>query len=191
MQNGIVNSLSGLGEAINSLWEYIKQAILNAFKGVADLGKNMVEGLWNGIKNAKDWLINKIQSFCRDALGAIKAFFGIESPSRVMANEVGNFMAEGIGVGFGKTMPSVIQAMQDKLAGVTDAFQTTLNFGDIPEVQGNRIVSENSYVTKNYTNTIETVRQPQTVELVLDGTKLARTLIQPLDNEYNRLGVKI
>lgn len=191
LQSGIVNSLSGLGEAINSLWEYIKQAILNAFKGVANLGKNMVEGLWNGIKNAKDWLINKIQSFCSDALGAIKAFFGIESPSRVMANEVGNFMAEGIGVGFGKTMPSVIQAMQDKLAGVTDAFQTTLNFGDIPEVQGNRIVSENSYVTKNYTNTIETVRQPQTVELVLDGTKLARTLIQPLDNEYNRLGVKI
>lgn len=191
MQNGIVNSLSGLGEAINSLWEYIKDAILKAFKGVADLGKNMIEGLWNGIKNAKDWLIGKIKSFCSDALGAIKAFFGIESPSRVMANEVGNFMAEGIGVGFGKTMPSVIQAMQDKLAGVTDAFQTTLNFGDIPEVQGNRIVSENSYVTKNYTNTIETVRQPQTVELVLDGTKLARTLIQPLDNEYNRLGVKI
>jgi phage-related protein len=191
LQNGIVNSLSGLGEAINSLWEYIKDAILKAFKGVTDLGKNLIEGLWNGIKNAKDWLIGKIKSFCSDALGAIKAFFGIESPSRVMANEVGNFMAEGIGVGFGKTMPSVIQAMQDKLAGVTDAFQTTLNFGDIPEVQGNRIVSENSYVTKNYTNTIETVRQPQTVELVLDGTKLARTLIQPLDNEYNRLGVKI
>ena len=191
MQNGIVNALSGLGEAINSLWEYIKDAILKAFKGVTDLGKNLIEGLWNGIKNAKDWLIGKIKSFCSDALGAIKAFFGIESPSRVMANEVGNFMAEGIGVGFGKTMPSVIQAMQEKLAGITDAFQTTLNFGDIPEVQGNRIVSENSYVTKNYTNTIETVRQPQTVELVLDGTKLARTLIQPLDNEYNRLGVKI
>ena len=30
--------------------------------------------------------------------GAIKAFFGIESPSKVMANEVGKFMAQGIGV---------------------------------------------------------------------------------------------
>ena len=66
-----------------------------------------------------------------------------------------------------------------------------MNFGDIPQVQGNQIISENSYVTKNYTNTIETIRQPQAVELVLDGTKLARALIQPLDNEYNRLGVKI
>jgi hypothetical protein len=88
-------------------------------------------------------------------------------------------------------MPSVVEAMQEKLAGVTDAFQTQLSFGDIPQIEGNRVISENSYVTKNYTNTLETVRQPQTVELVLDGTKLARALIQPLDNEYNRLGVNV
>lgn len=93
--------------------------------------------------------------------------------------------------GFGKTIPSVIDAMQEKLAGVTEAMQTELSFGDIPQIQGNQIVSENQYVTRNYTNTIETIRQPQTVELVLDGTKLARTMIQPLNNEYNRLGVKI
>ena len=86
---------------------------------------------------------------------------------------------------------SVIDAMQEKLAGVTEAMQTELSFGDIPQIQGNQIVSENQYVTRNYTNTIETIRQPQTVELVLDGTKLARTMIQPLNNEYNRLGVKI
>lgn len=123
--------------------------------------------------------------------GAIKSFFGIESPSRVMADEVGKFMAQGIGVGFGKTIPSVIDAMQQKLAGVTDAFQTELSFGDIPQIQGNQVISENQYITRNYTNTIETVRQPQTVELVLDGTKVARTLIPSLDSEYNRIGVKI
>lgn len=108
-----------------------------------------------------------------------------------MADEVGTFMAKGIGVGFSKTMPSVIDAMQEKLAGVTSAFQTELNFGDIPQIQGNQIVSENQYITKNYTNTIETIRQPQTVELVMDGTRVARTLIPPLNSEYNRLGVKI
>ena len=123
--------------------------------------------------------------------GAIKSFFGIESPSKVMANEVGKYMAQGIGVGFGNAIPSVINAMQEKLSAVTGAFQTELNLGDVPQIQGNQIISENQYVTRNYTNTIETIRQPQTIELVLDGTKLARALIQPLDNEYNRLGVKI
>lgn len=88
-------------------------------------------------------------------------------------------------------MPSVIGAMQEKLAGVTGTLQTELTFGDIPEIQGNNIVSENQYITRNYTNTIETIRQPQTVELVMDGTKVARTLIPSLDSEYNRLGVKV
>lgn len=123
--------------------------------------------------------------------GAIKAFFGIESPSKVMANEVGKYMAEGIGVGFGNTMPSVIDAMEEKLSAVTSALQTELSFGDIPQIEGNQIISENQYVTRNYTNTIEQIRQPQSIELILDGTKLARAMIQPLDNEYNRLGVKI
>lgn len=103
----------------------------------------------------------------------------------------GKYLAQGIGVGFGNTMPSVINAMQDKLSAVTGAFQTELNIGDVPQIQGNQIISENQYVTRNFNNTIEQIRQPQTVELVLDGTKLARALIQPLDNEYNRLGVKI
>lgn len=188
---GIIQALAGLAVYLGELAEFILNNIKNDLKGIFDIGKNLVKGLWDGIKGSTQWLIDKIKSFCKDALGAIKSFFGIESPSRVMANEVGKYMAQGIGVGFGNTIPSVIDAMQQKLSGVTDAFQTQLTFGDIPQLQGNTIVSENSYVTKNYSNTIETVRQPQTVELVLDGTKLARTLIQPLDNEYNRLGVKI
>lgn len=145
----------------------------------------------NGIKATKDWLWNKLKEWCGSVLNGVKAFFGIESPSKVMADEVGKYMAQGIGVGFANTLPSVVSAMQDKLASVTDAMQTQLSFGDIPQIQGNQIVSENQYITKNFTNTLETVRQPQTVELVLDGTKLARALIQPLDNEYNRLGVTI
>ena len=191
MAKGLTEFLQPLTDGIQEVWLTIKSTFLKAFEGAKNIGKNLIEGIWNGIKNAKDWLIGKIQQFCTDALGAIKSFFGIESPSKVMANEVGKYMAQGIGVGFGNTIPSVINAMQEKLSAVTGALQTELNIGDIPQIQGNQIVSENQYVTRNYTNTIETIRQPQTIELVLDGTKLARALIQPLDNEYNRLGVKI
>lgn len=95
---GINNALSWLGEVISSVWDYISEAFTSRFKGIIEVGKFLIEGLWNGIKNAKDWLVGKIKQFCADALGAIKAFFGIESPSKVMANEVGKFMAQGIGV---------------------------------------------------------------------------------------------
>lgn len=123
--------------------------------------------------------------------GAIKNFFGIESPSKVMANEVGNFLAQGIGLGFERTMPSVIEQMKENLAGVSEAFQTEFSFADVPQIQGNQIVTENQYITRNYNNTVETLRQPATVELILDGTKVARALIPPLDNEYNRIGVRV
>lgn len=188
---GITGALGVLLKAVSGIYDYLKDNLEKAFEKITSVGTNIIKGLWQGMENAKEWLVGKIKKLCSDALGAIKAFFGIESPSKVMANEVGKYMAEGIGLGFGKTMPSVIEAMQEKLAGVSEAMQTELAFGDIPQIQGNQIISENQYVTRNYTNTIETIRQPQTVELVLDGTKLARTLIQPLDNEYNRLGVKI
>lgn len=189
--NTALDLLNGL---MSKFTEWASDVVTNvgeSFAKMVDVGKNIAEGLWEGIKNAKDWLLGKIKEWCGNVLNGIKAFFGIESPSKVMADEVGKYMAQGVGVGFNKTLPSVVSAMQDKLASVTSAFQTELAFGDIPQIQGNQVISENQYITRNYTNTIETVRQPQTVELVLDGTRLARAMIQPLDNEYNRLGVKI
>lgn len=63
-------------------------AIVNKIKELPgkllSLGKNIVEGLWNGIKNAKDWLIGKIKSFASGITDGIKAALGINSPSVVM-----------------------------------------------------------------------------------------------------------
>lgn len=75
LKDGIVNAVTILKDGIVAVWEYIKTTLSNAFKGIVDIGKNLIVGLWNGIKGAKDWLINKIKSLCSDALGAIKAFF--------------------------------------------------------------------------------------------------------------------
>ena len=188
---GLIDNISELTEPINNVWDWIKDTMSEVFSKVVSIGENLVYGIYDGIKNTKNWLIKKLKQFCNDTVQAIKDFFGIESPSTVMANEVGTYMAEGIGVGFDKTLPSVTKAMAEKLAQVASTMQTELAFGDIPQIQGNTIVSENSYVTKNYTNTIETIRQPQSVELVMDDTTVARALIPALDQEYNRLGVRV
>lgn len=188
---GIIESIPELVKSIPKIITAIVDGIKNAMQKIRDVGKNIIEGLWNGINNAKDWLIEKIKSLCKNALDAIKNFFGIESPSKVMRDEVGKFMAEGIGVGFNRQMPSVIEAMKEKLATVTSALNTELNFGDIPQVEGNKIISENSYITKNYTNTIETIRQPSNIELNLNGVKFARAIIPSLNDEYVRMGVKV
>lgn len=71
---GIVNALATLGEYVIGVWDYIRATLTNAFKGVVNIGKNLIEGLWNGMKNAKDWLINKIKSLCKDALRSNQVF---------------------------------------------------------------------------------------------------------------------
>lgn len=55
----------------------------NAFRKIDlnDIGKNLLMGLVNGIRNAKNWVINKIKGICNEILGAIKNFFGVHSPS--------------------------------------------------------------------------------------------------------------
>lgn len=188
---GLIDSLSSLDKAISTIVSWILDGLSIMIDKIKNVGKNIIEGLWNGMKNAKNWLIGKIKELCTNALDAIKNFFGIESPSKVMRDEVGKFMAEGIGVGFNRQMPSVIEAMKEKLATVTSALNTELNFGDIPQVQGNKIISENSYVTRNYTNTIETIRQPSNIELNINGMKFARAIIPSLNDEYVRMGVKV
>lgn len=64
------------------------------------IGKNIVQGLWNGINNVKDWILDKISGFVDGIIGGIKDFFGIKSPSRVMRDEVGKMLGKGIAIGF-------------------------------------------------------------------------------------------
>ena len=84
---------------------------------VVEIGTQLVEGLWNGIENKTEWLKSQIQTFCETALDAIKAFFKIESPSKVMRDEVGSMLAEGIALGITENTDPIDSAL-DKVEGL-------------------------------------------------------------------------
>ena len=79
------------------------------------MGKNMVQGIWNGISNAVGWIVDKIKGFCSGIVNKIKEFFGIHSPSTLFRDEVGNNLALGIGEGFEKEMNNVSDMMEDAI----------------------------------------------------------------------------
>ena len=95
----------------------VANAITNGLKSVpskmASIGKNIVEGVWNGIKNATSWITNKVKSFAKSILNGIKSALGIKSPSRVFRDEVGKYIAEGIGVGITDNSDSPINALEE------------------------------------------------------------------------------
>ncbi len=96
----------------------IIKAILDGFKDapsmLEDIGKDIVEGLWEGIKSMGTWLEEKVSTFFGNVEDWAKDVLGIASPSKVF-KEIGKFSAEGLGVGFENEMKSVKKSIANNL----------------------------------------------------------------------------
>lgn len=97
---------------------------------VISVGRNIVEGLWNGISGAASWLLGKIKGWCGSILNGIKGFFGIASPSRVMRDQVGLMIARGLAKGIQKGEKEVLhvadtlnQKLLDKEEALTSSWR--------------------------------------------------------------------
>lgn len=82
---------------------------------VISIGSDIVRGLWNGINDMVGWIGGKIKGFGDSVLNGLKSFFGIASPSKLMRDKVGKYIAQGIGEGFTDEMGSVVGQMQDAM----------------------------------------------------------------------------
>lgn len=94
------------------------------------IGKDLVEGLWDGIKSAKDWLWEKLTGFGNGITQKLKSMFGISSPSKLFRDEIGKYLAEGIGVGFSQEMDKVSNEMQAAIPHDFD-ISTNLKSGSV------------------------------------------------------------
>lgn len=131
----------GLIEAIPHLVYRLPQIILaitsGLLKGMASIGmvgQQLVEGLFNGIANAASWLYEKIKGWAGDVLDWIKGFFGIHSPSKVFADEVGKFIPPGITLGVEQAMPRAMRDMGAQLSALSAIpmpGSTTTNLGGV------------------------------------------------------------
>lgn len=82
---------------------------------VASIGSGIVSGIWDGISGAAGWLAGKVASFASGILDGMKNALGIHSPSRLFRDQVGKYIAQGIGVGFESEMGNVTRQMQDAM----------------------------------------------------------------------------
>lgn len=94
---------------------------------VANVGSDLVKGIWNGISGSLSWIKGKISGWVGDVTSFLKKLFGIASPSKVMRDEVGKMLAQGIGLGFEQEMPATLRTMQDAMSGTVDALRGGLS----------------------------------------------------------------
>lgn len=108
-------------ELVKAMPEIITEMVKALGKGViefAEVGTELVNGLWNGIKNAGSWLKDKIKGWAKEIVNSVKDFFGIGSPSRLFADEVGKWLPAGLAEGIEDNVKPVTAAMKE-LASLT------------------------------------------------------------------------
>jgi TP901 family phage tail tape measure protein len=105
---GVWDVLSGLLEKVVTWASNFAKPFLDLATKSFQWGKNIVEGLWNGISSMAEWVKNKVYEWVSAIGNTIKEFFGIASPSRLMA-EYGRYIVEGLWEGI-KSMASWIKS---------------------------------------------------------------------------------
>jgi len=103
---------SGWGSFFSGLWDKAKAAFANAGSSMLSIGKNIVQGLWNGISNSIQWIKDKITGWVGNVMDFIKRLFGIHSPSTVMRDEVGKMLGLGMAEGIADSRNAVNGAVR-------------------------------------------------------------------------------
>lgn len=120
------NVISNLGSWAGQMASRGAEGARNMFNAVVDglaslpgrvlgIGSDIVRGIWDGISGAAGWLAGKVAGFASGILGGMKSALGIHSPSRLFRDQVGKYIAQGIGEGFTDEMGSVVGQMQDAM----------------------------------------------------------------------------
>ena len=68
--------------AASDMVSVIENKIRSLPDKMTDIGRNLVQGLWNGIQGMKDWVLSQISGFCDNIISGIMNSFEIHSPSR-------------------------------------------------------------------------------------------------------------
>ena len=85
------------------------------------LGKQIIDGIARGITKAVTSLIGAAIDACKSLVDGVKDFFGIHSPSRLMANEIGKYIPEGMAVGITRNLNVLDSAGKQMKMSVLDS----------------------------------------------------------------------
>lgn len=129
----ITSIIKGIGEALPDLLkagvgvikDLASELLAKAPGMLKDVGKAVVEGIWSGIKGAGDWLKEKVSGFFGGIVDWGKKVLGINSPSRVIREQVGRWIPAGLVDGINSEKNAVIKAAEQMAQWATP---------DVPDV---------------------------------------------------------
>ena len=101
--------------AAKSLFDNVINGIAALPGKMVEAGKNIVQGIWDGIQGAAGWLRDQVIGFVNGLVNAVTGKKGIDahSPSHVFRDKVGKQIVAGIAVGIARNASSAINTLSN------------------------------------------------------------------------------
>lgn len=179
--------IAAVPEIISAIWDTLTET------DWIGLGKNVIDGIVSGLKSAASSVWQAIKDICKDALQSAKEFFGIASPSKLMRDEVGKWIPEGMAVGIENNIGSVSDAMQElsdeatadingNLTSVIDVQRTNSSNMRKTTVSGANLGSNGGVQA--------IVDALSKVSVIMDGRTVGTLVATPVNNELGRMSLR-
>lgn len=171
-------------------------AVINGVSGLpgemVSVGSNIVSGVWNGICNAAGWFRDSVYNFFSNIVSNAKSALGIHSPSRVFADEVGQWIPPGITEGIESKMPDLYKKMDTEMASLGRRMQSVVKV-EAGKISLDKNISTTYKVEKERAGTF--TAGDTTVEIAgethvhvdLDGREIGRAQAPIIDKNLARI----
>jgi hypothetical protein len=171
--------------AIPGLILAIVGGLTRGYKKIYRVGRELVSGLWRGIKDRWSALVTDFKNLASGLVNGIKALFGIHSPSKVFAE-----MGKNIDEGFAKGIRDNIQMAEDAMDALNEAIAEPTYTAE-PGVYSEDAAFDVLAMPDPAGSVQSDAGRDVTVILQLDRTQLARTVFRLNNEETQRVGVNL
>lgn len=92
-----------------------------------EIGKMLIEGIWEGVKNLGSWFSDKIKGWFGDTVEEVRDDQEIHSPSRKWARLIGKPAGQGVGVGAVEGLEEAEKLIQGEMDNMTASVTADVN----------------------------------------------------------------
>ena len=122
MISAVGGKISDLIAKVKEIPGKIKSALSRLKSDARGMGRDMIQGMINGIKSMASSLVNSAKGVVGDAVQGAKNLLGIHSPSRVF-EQIGRFTVQGLEQGLDKNAGLATRASEALARGVTKGYE--------------------------------------------------------------------
>ncbi|HGV4082727.1 TPA: hypothetical protein ACNG25_001645 [Enterococcus faecium] len=201
LMNAAITLINGFANNIRARQGEVRGAALNLLDAIIgvfvptslyDTGKNIIQGLINGIGSMVGAVASKISEVAGNIKDKITGALGIHSPSRWMRDYVGKFIPQGIAVGIEADAKSAYTAMNKLSNGLMNSITPESALGTSrmgmasigSQIVNNTYNNQKQFDVEKLAQVI--AKQPVRVSSYLDGTLVGDNMDQRFGKVLNR-----